>query len=118
VTKEKGHSTAKYDWLQENARTISVPSITLDDLLARERIDRIDMMSMDIEGYEPKALAGFTIGRYQPRVVVIEAHVEVRQPILDYFTAHGYVLETRYLGVDAFNYYFTPLARSAEAPSR
>jgi FkbM family methyltransferase len=118
VTEEKGHSTAKREWVQENARTISVSSITLDDLLARENVSHIDLMSMDIEGYEPKALAGFTIERFRPTVVVIEAHVEVRQQLLDYFTAHRYVLQTRYLGVDDFNYYFTPLATPPEAPSR
>ncbi len=112
VTPEKGHSTANRAWTDGNVRTISVSSITLDDLLARESVSHIDLMSMDIEGFEPKALAGFTLERYRPKVVVIEAHVEVRQQILDYFTAHGYVLQARYLGIDDFNYYFTPLASS------
>ena len=112
VAQEKGHSTAKPDWAEEKARKIQVPSITLDDLLAREQVARIDMMAMDIEGFEPKALAGFSIERFGPQVVVIEAHVEVRQQIMDYFTAHGYVLQARYLAADDFNYYFTPLVRS------
>ena len=91
-------------------KTISVSSITLNDLLAREKIDHIDMMSMDIEGHEPKALSAFDIDRLRPKVVVIEIHGTVRQQLLDYFTRHGYVLQAKYLGADEFNYYFTPLA--------
>jgi len=109
VTPEKGHSTANKNWVQEKVQTINVSSITLDDLLARENVTHVDMMSMDIEGFEPKALAGFSIERFRPSVVVIEAHVEVRQQILDYFTAHRYVLQAQYLGADDFNYYFVPL---------
>jgi FkbM family methyltransferase len=116
VTKEKGHSTANRQWAEGDVKTINVASITLDDLLTRENVSHIDMMSMDIEGFEPQALAGFTIDRYQPRVVVIEAHVPIRQQIMDYFTSHRYVLQTRYLEADLFNYYFTPL--QAAAPGR
>jgi FkbM family methyltransferase len=109
VTQEKGHSTANRHWADGKVQTINVSSITLDDLLARENVSHIDLMSMDIEGFEPRALAGFTIERFRPKVVVIEAHEEIRQQILDYFTAHDYVLQVRYLGIDEFNYYFTPL---------
>ena len=35
---------------------IKVPMITLDDLLDREGIEKIDLISMDIEGHEPQAL--------------------------------------------------------------
>ena len=115
VTQEKGHSTANRDWASEKVATISVSSITLDDLLAREKISHIDLMSMDIEGYEPQALAGFDIERFRPRVVVVEAHPVIRQRLLDYFTAHGYVLQARYLGVDDFNYYFMPRATPRES---
>ena len=42
-------------------------------------------MSMDIELAEPQALAGFSIGRFNPSLVAVEAHPPVRQQILDYF---------------------------------
>jgi hypothetical protein len=35
-----------------------VPLVRLDDLLARESVDRIDLMKIDVEGYETKALRG------------------------------------------------------------
>ena len=86
----------------------SVPTITLNDLLAREGIARIDFLSMDIELAEPRALAGFDIERYRPALVCIEAHPQVRQQLIDYFHRHHYVLAGKYLGVDAQNLYFMP----------
>lgn len=86
----------------------SVPTITLNDLLAREGIARLDFLSMDIELSEPRALAGFEIERYRPALVCIEAHPEVRQQLIDYFHRHHYVVVGKYLGVDAQNLYFMP----------
>jgi FkbM family methyltransferase len=88
--------------------TRRVSTITLNDLLARERVARLDFLSMDIELAEPRALAGFDIGRYRPGLVCIEAHPQVRQQLLDYFHRRHYVLVGKYLGVDAQNLYFMP----------
>lgn len=85
-----------------------VPTITLNDLLAREGVARVDFLSMDIELGEPRALAGFDIERYQPSLVCIEIHPQVRQELIDYFHRHHYVLAGKYLGVDAQNLYFMP----------
>lgn len=87
----------------------SVPTITLNDLLAREGISSLDFLSMDIELSEPRALAGFDIERYRPALVCIEAHPEVRQQLIDYFHRHHYVVVGKYLGVDAQNLYFMPV---------
>ena len=92
----------------ENPQEVTVPTITLDDLLEREKVQAFDFLSMDIELSEPKALAGFSIERYRPALVCIEAHPEVRQQILDYFTRHHYVIVAKYLRVDDKNLYFTP----------
>ena len=86
----------------------SVRTITLNDLLAREGITRVDFVSMDIELAEPRALAGFDIEKYRPALVCIEAHPQVRQELIDYFHRHHYVLAGKYLGVDAQNLYFMP----------
>jgi FkbM family methyltransferase len=93
-----------------------VPTTTLDRLLEAHRISRIDFLSMDIELAEPKALAGFSIGRFQPRLVCIEAHDEVSQQILNYFHDNGYVLVGKYLYVDNDNYWFAPVGHSNPAP--
>src|SRR5688572_11589486 len=87
---------------------VAVPTVTLNDLLQRERVDRIDLFVMDIELAEPRALAGFDIDRYRPRLVCIESHPQNRQVLLDYFDDHGYVVVGRYLRMDTQNLYFTP----------
>jgi Methyltransferase FkbM domain len=85
-----------------------VTTITLNDLLDAERVTAIDFLSIDIELAEPQALAGFDVGRFKPRLVCIEAHPEVRQRILDYFSAAGYVLVGKYLRLDDDNLWFMP----------
>jgi hypothetical protein len=90
-------------------RAITVTTATLDSLLTRAHLERLDFISLDIELGEPAALAGFSIDRYRPRLVCVEAQAPVRQAILDYFTRHRYRLIGRYLKVDDLNLYFEPL---------
>lgn len=85
-----------------------VPTITLNDLLVAEGIQKIDFLSMDIELHEPQALAGFDIKRFRPSLVCIEGLLPVRQQILDYFAANDYVLVGNYMWVDLENLYFAP----------
>ncbi len=94
----------------DKAKEIEVPTITLTDLLDAEGVKRVDFMSIDIELWEPKALAGFDIDRFRPELVCIEVHPEVRQAILDYFARHRYVVVGKYLRADVNNLYFTPLS--------
>src|SRR5215210_2118878 len=61
----------------------SVPTTTLNDVLDRLGVSKVDFLSMDIELAEPQALAGFDIDRFRPELVCIEGHDEVRQQILD-----------------------------------
>lgn len=92
-----------------NAREVEVPTITLDDALDTLDVRRVDFLSIDVELSEPRVLAGFDIERHRPALVCIEAHLEVRQRVLDYFARHRYVLAARYLRADADNLYFVPL---------
>ena len=87
---------------------LEVPTITLTDLLDSEKVQHVDYMSIDIELWEPKALAGFDIERFQPKLVCIEAHQQVRQQILDYFRRHHYTVVGKYLRADVTNLYFAP----------
>lgn len=94
----------------EKAKEVEVPTITLNDLLDSEGVKKIDFMSIDIELWEPKALAGFDVERFRPELVCIEAHPQVRQQIIDYFARHHYVVVAKYLRADVNNLYFTPLS--------
>ena len=90
-------------------RKVQIPAITLNDLLDQNGVTEIDFLSMDIEGHEPAALAGFDIERFAPELVCIEAPSNP-EPILNYFEEHGYQRIERYLEFDRVNWYFQPAA--------
>jgi FkbM family methyltransferase len=85
-----------------------VPVRTLDAILDEQGLTSVDFVNMDVELGEPAALKGFSIDRFAPRLVCVEAHGITRQAILDYFADHGYVVVGKYLRVDKMNLYFTP----------
>lgn len=60
-----------------STRGISVPVCTIDRFVeARASLNRVDFIKMDIEGLEPKALAGAreTIRRFHPRMAICIYH--------------------------------------------
>jgi FkbM family methyltransferase len=97
--------------LQIPQEEIHVPTVTLTKLLDANGTGEIDLLSMDIEGAEPAALAGFEIARFKPKLVCIEAAPRTRKQILDYFQAHGYERIERYLKYDNVNWYFRPVPK-------
>ncbi len=60
---QRASANADPKWAEQHklgaVTTHTVSTVTLDDLLASEGIPRFDLLSMDIEGHEPQALAGF-----------------------------------------------------------
>jgi FkbM family methyltransferase len=85
-----------------------VPTIALDDLLGRERVARLDFLSMDIEGGEPSALAGLDLRRYRPELACIEiASPESGRAVAERFALAGCREVTAYRAVDAINRYYT-----------
>ena len=60
---------------------IKVPIIILDDFLKKKRIDRVDILRMDVEGYEDEVLEGAKelIRNFQPNIQ-IEVHYEELGP--------------------------------------
>jgi FkbM family methyltransferase len=97
------------DQFGKNVGAIDVPTITLDDLLSSLKVSAIDFMSMDIELSEPAALSGFDVEHYRPALACVEAHPQVRQKIIDYFTRRGYAIVGKYLRVDPVNLWFAPI---------
>ena len=45
---------------------------TLDDLIEEAGFPRLDYLTLDCEGWEDEAMAGFTIERWKPRIIVRE----------------------------------------------
>jgi FkbM family methyltransferase len=90
-------------WYKEEPLKVEIPMITLDDLLDREGVSKIDLLSMDIEGHEPAALRGFDLDRFQPELIVTEGNSPEVEDILN---QHGYTMIERYVAFDPINRYF------------
>jgi FkbM family methyltransferase len=91
---------------EERLTQVDVPTITLNDLLDRAKVEKIDLISMDIEGAEPGALRGFDIERFAPELVCIEAAAGNGDFYLEYFGKHGYERIEKYAKHDKVNWYF------------
>jgi len=72
-------------------RILYIPTITMDELLSKNRIEKINFLSIDIEGSEMDALNQFTIQKHTPELVNIEVHNN-EQAIYDYFAGNNYKL--------------------------
>ncbi len=85
---------------------IKVPTITLTALLEQAGLAKIDFLSMDIEGAELPALAGFDIARFKPELACIESKPENRAKLDAYFAANGYERLERYIQREPVNFYY------------
>ncbi|HDY81812.1 MAG TPA: FkbM family methyltransferase [Halieaceae bacterium] len=92
----------------ERSKHRRVETITLDDLLEQQAISHIDFLSIDTEGSEPGVLKGFTIERYRPLLVCIEANAneENNRLYLRYFGSVGYTRMNECDELDPVNWYF------------
>lgn len=75
-------------------RTVSVPAMTLNQILSDVR-EKIDFVSIDVEGMELEVLQGLDVDRVRPRVFLVEDNSQGRDVLVgDFLRNHGY--EERY----------------------
>ena len=55
-------------------RTELVPARALSDLLDELGVREVDLLSLDVEGYEPQALRGLDLARHAPEWILVEMH--------------------------------------------
>lgn len=70
---------------------IQVPVRTLDSILAERGDPCIDLLTIDVEGWELEVLAGFDLQRHRPDVLVLENFVN-DPAYRQYMHDHGYHL--------------------------
>jgi FkbM family methyltransferase len=73
---------------------VEVAVRTLDEVLEECGRPAIDFFSLDVEGNELEVLAGFTLGRHRPRLMLIEDHLQSLQ-VHRHMVANGYRLVKR-----------------------
>ena len=80
--------------------SVVVPMLTLDTFVAENSVPRVDLVKIDVEGYEPSVLEGArkTIERFRPKIVLeisyellIRAGYTVKD-ITSYFDSYNYRL--------------------------
>ena len=77
----------------EEPYDVRVSARTLTSVLEEARAPRVDLLSLDVEGYELEVLKGLDLNRYRPRLVVLEFFEVFAQHTLDELEA---VLGTDY----------------------
>jgi FkbM family methyltransferase len=75
--------------VHKGERTVEIPTITIDDIVASHDIPRVDMISLTLNGAEPEALAGAekTLANHRPRIRLPGWYKRGGQPISEICTA-------------------------------
>jgi FkbM family methyltransferase len=80
------HSVDQYPWAscsgvemrlnagsQQATSQHQVQMLKLDTILEQAGFHRLDLATIDVEGYEPEVLQGFTLERWKPTLLVVES---------------------------------------------
>ena len=90
-----GRSTLRQDWyIGQRLEQEQIELTTLDQFVEREGIERIRLWKLDMEGFEPRALAGAQRLLAQRRIdaLLIEAQTATIPTIAEYLALGGYGL--------------------------
>ena len=68
---------------------VDVPTRTLSSIIDEFAVSEIDLLSLDIEGFEPSALRGLDLSRHAPQFILIETRHHQRHEI-DEILANAY----------------------------
>jgi FkbM family methyltransferase len=95
---------------------VKVPTLTLTTLLEHQKVTKVDLLSVDIEGFEPLAMEGFDLQRFKPDLCIVEMQPRTQAVLLKYFQDRGYERIEKYSSFDKYNWYFAP--RRPPAPAK
>jgi FkbM family methyltransferase len=87
------HQTVKD---KTNIKKIEVKVRKLDTILQEHEpdVERVDVIAVDVEGWELSVMRGFSTERYKPRVVILE-NLFLKKEYEDYMVGIGYKLWKR-----------------------
>ncbi len=67
----------------EKKYEVKVKGVTINHILEKEGIEKIDFMSIDLEGYEYEAMKGMSIEKYKPSYILAEVNQEETKDLLE-----------------------------------
>ena len=103
---------------EEKLTPIEVQTITITDLLDRRGVTKVNHLTIDIEGAELQALAGFDIQRFKPDLICIEVYGRGKvgaKAIRDHMESNGYGIVKEYKSNTVANWYFAPAAAQGDS---
>jgi FkbM family methyltransferase len=72
-------------------REIKVKTRKLDAVLTERGIDRMDFISIDVEGHEMSVLKGFSVDKFRPRIILLEDNFNgANREVPRYLARYGY----------------------------
>lgn len=69
-----------------------VKCFTLNSILNRLDIEKIDLLSLDVEGYELEVLQGLNLKKYKPNYIIIEVYEKQKKDIFKLMEENNYQL--------------------------
>ncbi|WP_295157292.1 FkbM family methyltransferase [uncultured Brachyspira sp.] len=89
----EGHSLmAKVDISESNENSINIKSITFDDLMYNyKNINSVDLLSIDVEGFELNILKTIDFDKYDIKLIIVENN-EKEGILKEYMKSKGYRL--------------------------
>lgn len=73
-------------------KEIKMPVRTINSLLEENNVEKVDYITIDIEGTELDAMRGFDLSKYDPELLIIEACTPKRKDaLIAYMQSRGYV---------------------------
>lgn len=95
-----------------SVKTIQVKVRRLDRILAKHEpnLARIDIVAVDVEGWELNVMRGFDLSRYRPQVVILENLFDSSEYV-DFMQRRGYRLWSKLAPNDVYVREKTPIER-------
>lgn len=79
VAGARGSLTEQRQWIERGealqqlkSEEMTVPARTLTSLLSERNVEKVDLLSVDVEGYELEVLDGLNFSQFRPSFIVVE----------------------------------------------
>jgi len=107
---EQGNESSSAVWIPKGGQSELKQADTIDALVQKHNLDKVNFVKMDIEGAEIQALDGAveTIGKYKPSFAIASYHIVNGKPthhlMEEALKNYGYQVKTEFFGKECITY--------------